>query len=544
VALLSGCGSPPPRAFRSDAVLLVTFDTFSVYRAGCYGASHVRTPEFDRLARTGVQVRFAVSPAPLTLPSHATLLTGLDPPMHGVRENGLFVLADEWVTVPELLPADVATGAFVGAFPVASRFGLAQGFDVYDDAFPPRQGARQRHQPMRRANAVFEPAAAWLTGPSAGARPFAWVHAFDPHYPYEPPLPWGRIAAQLGGTLYEGEVAYLDREFGRFLRRIGAHDAGRRATVILTADHGESLGDHVEITHGLFVYDATQLVPLVVAGPGIPARLDVAQRPLADVAPTVLFAYGVGPPADLRGVALQHPVSAGREAYVETKHTELLRGWSPLHGLRTERWKYVRAPRPELYDLARDPGETMNLVDTEPELAARLAARLDEILAGEIAPAIVTMEDEVAEQLRSLGYIATAEPGAAANTGIDPKDKAPGAAALFRGEEAYLEGNLANAERFLRRAIQLDPEAKEAHSFLAGTYHGLGRYALAVEHAETALRLPPHLNEAPIHATRGEALLELGRAKEALAAFREALKRKPGDPKFEELVRQAESALL
>ncbi|MGQ0720612.1 MAG: sulfatase, partial [Candidatus Eiseniibacteriota bacterium] len=373
-ALLSGCGSPPPQAFRSDAVLLVTFDTFSVYRAGCYGAPHVRTPELDRLARAGVQVRFAVSPAPLTLPSHATLLTGLDPPQHGVRENGLFVLAAEQVTVPELLPEDVATGAFVGAFPVASRFGLAQGFDVYDDEFPPRQGARQRHQPMRRANAVFESAAAWLTGPAAGERPFAWVHAFDPHYPYEPPIPWGRIAGELGGGVYEGEVGYLDRELGRFLRRIGADGTDGRATVILTADHGESLGDHVEITHGLFVYDATQLVPLIAAGPGISARLDLAQRPLADVAPTLLRAYGIAPAAGMPGVPLQQTVSPGREAYVETKHTELLRGWSPLHGLRTERWKYVRAPRPELYDLVMDPGETANLVDAEPELAARFAA--------------------------------------------------------------------------------------------------------------------------------------------------------------------------
>ncbi|MGQ0720210.1 MAG: tetratricopeptide repeat protein, partial [Candidatus Eiseniibacteriota bacterium] len=175
--------------------------------------------------------------------------------------------------------------------------------------------------------------------------------------------------------------------------------------------------------------------------------------------------------------------------------------------------------------------------------AARFAARLDEILAGEIAPAIVTMEDEVAEQLRSLGYVATSEPGAAANTGIDPKDKAPGAAALFRGEEAYLTGDLVTAERFLRRAIQLDPEAKEAHSFLAGTLQSQGRSGLAVEHADIALRLPPHLNEAPVHTTRGEALLNLGRPREALAAFRESLALKPGDQKVEELARRAESLL-
>jgi arylsulfatase A-like enzyme len=475
------------------------------------------------------------------LPTHATLLTGLDPPAHGVRENGLFVLAEERTTVPELLPDGVAKGAFVGAFPVASRFGLAQGFDVYDDEFPPRTGAAERHQPMRRAGAVFEAAAAWLTSPAAGDRPFAWVHAFDPHYPYEPPVPWERVAQANGGGAYEGEIAYLDRELGRFLRRIGAHDADRKATVVLVADHGESLGEHVEITHGLFIYDATQLVPLVVAGPGIAPRLDAAQRPLTDVAPTLLAAYGIAPPGTLGGVPLQHGASAGREAYLETKHTELLRGWSPLHGVRTERWKYVRAPRPELYDLLSDPGETRNLVEEHGEVAARLAARLDEMLAAEVAPAVLTMEDEVAEQLRSLGYVSTTEPGTPANSGIDPKDKAPGAAALFRGEEAYLNGDLASAERFLRRAVQLDPEAKEAHSFLAGTYCGLRRFALAVEHADVALSLTPHLNEAPIHAARGEALLALGQPQQALAAFRESLALKPGDEKVERLARQAAS---
>jgi tetratricopeptide (TPR) repeat protein len=249
----------------------------------------------------------------------------------------------------------------------------------------------------------------------------------------------------------------------------------------------------------------------------------------------------VTPPEALRGVPLQQAVPAGREAYVETKDPELMRGWSALYGIRTEAWKYVRAPRPELYDLAADPGETKNLVDSHPDLAARFTAQLDDIRAREIAPAMPAMEDDVAEQLRSLGYVAGAEPGSPANSAIDPKDRALGVAVLFRGEEAYLEGDLVAAERLLVRAIQLDPEAKEAHSFLAGTYHGQGRFAMAAEHAETALRLAPHLNEAPIYATLGEALLALGRPAEARTAFKESLALKPGVEKVERLLQQAES---
>jgi arylsulfatase A-like enzyme len=528
-----------PTAPASDAVLLVSIDTLPASRVGCYGAPNVRTPEIDRLARTGLQVVDAISPAPLTLPSHSTMLTGLDPPAHGVRENGIFELDDRHETVAERLPGDVAKAAFVGSFPLASRFNLDQGFDLYDDDFGPREDPRV--PPERRAEPVFGSAAAWLTGEGKGARPFAWVHAFDPHYPYASPLPWRRVAETLAGAgPYEGEVAYVDRELGKFLRRLGAHGPARRATILLVADHGESLGDHGEITHAIFVYDATQRVPLVLAGPGVEPRLETRPRRLADVAPTLLGLYGIAPSDAQDGTSLLQ-AAPERPAYLETKHTELLRGWSPLHAVRTERWKYIRAPRPELYELREDPGERANLAGTRPEIERDLEQRLEEILASSAASPAAGLDAATAAQLRSLGYVASVDVGSAPDLRKDPKDGVASAAALFHGEQAYVDGRFRVAERHLLRAIQLDPEGKEAHSFLAGTYCGLKRWELAAEYARRSLELPPHLNEAPVHSTLGEALLALGEPAKALPHLKIALEERPESAKLRKLVDEAQN---
>jgi hypothetical protein len=520
-------------------VILVSIDTFPAGSAGCYGAPDARTPSLDRLARAGLQARDAISPAPLTLPSHCTMLTGLDPPRHGVRDNGIFILADSIATVPESLPGQIRTAAFVGAFPLHSRFNLRQGFDLYDDEFP--RGDRKR-PPERKAEAVFELAAQWLLGGEAGERPFAWVHVFDPHYPYQAPFPWTEIAKTLRAGSYEGEVSYVDHELGKFLRRIGGAEASRDCTVIVAADHGESLGAHREITHSIFIYDSTQRVPLVVAGPAVAPRLETAQRALADVAPTILALYGVEPSPELEGISLLESSSKG-EAYLESKEPEILRGWSPLHGIRTAEWKYIQAPRPELYDLAADPGERMNLTGEHPEIEARLADRLDEILEESLPTVVMTMDDETAERLHSLGYIASIDPGSQADLSKDPKEMIESALWLFHGAQAYLEGRLPEAEQNLRRSIQLDPLGKEAHSYLAGTFLALGRFDAAIEYGKRALELAPNLNEAPIHSTIGEAYLQKNRPQEASEQFKLALEIQPANPEYRELLELAEGRL-
>jgi predicted Zn-dependent protease len=216
-------------------------------------------------------------------------------------------------------------------------------------------------------------------------------------------------------------------------------------------------------------------------------------------------------------------------------------GWAPLHGARTTRWKYIRAPRPELYDLLADPGETRNVLDRHPEVVARLSAFVDGVLAEERPIRPAELDEETAERMRSLGYVAAAAGAARAPSGKDPKDGAPGEAALFYGEEAYGRADLVAAERHLLEAIRLDPTNKEAYSFLAGTCHGLGRLDDAVRYARRSLELSPHINEAPVHATLGECLLRLDRAEEALPHLRRASERRPGDAKLQRLVAEAEA---
>lgn len=535
-ATVASCGTPRNDGSRHP-FLLVTIDTLSADQVGCYGNPVARTPEMDRLARTGLQVRDAISPAPLTLPSHATILTGLDPPAHGVRDNGIYSLPEAAVSLPELLPDHVAKGSVVGAFPLSGRFGLTQGFDHYDDAFAPP--ADPRRPPERRADAVFGLAADWLARPQSGDRPFLWAHVFDPHAPYEAPTPWD----DWGGARVRGsdrEVAFVDAQLRDFLRTVAADSTVRAVTVLVVADHGESLGAHHELTHSIFVYDVTQRVPMILHGADDAAGLETRQRRLVDVAPTVLACYGLDPTATHAGDPLLSPPSVP-EAYVETKYTELQRGWSPLHGIRTSRWKYIRAPRAELYDLQADPAELHNLHEDRTEEVEALSGLLDDVLAHTNDLAREEVDPAVLEQLRGLGYISTIEPGSEHDARLDPKDGIQAVLALNEGQKAYFSRDLPRAEQHFLRAIQVDDNSKEAHAFLAGTYFGLQRPDLSAEYAERALALFPHVNEGPIHATLGEAYLALDRAEDAVRHLETALTTQPGSDKLQRLLREARS---
>jgi len=520
-------------------VLLISIDTLAADRVGAYGCPTVRSPEIDRLARQGIQIRDAISPAPLTLPAHATMLTGLSPAQHGVRENGLYHLRNSFDTVAELLPAETETGAFVGALPLAKQFGLDQGFDRYDDQFA--DASNPMRFPERIAESVFAAASRWLEEPARGRR-FLWIHLYDPHHEYAPPAPWKELATTGSkAARYETEVAYADYELGRFLRQAGQWGSDRTWTILLVSDHGESLGSHREPTHGVFIYDATQRVPMILVGPSIQPALQAVTRSLSDVAPTILALFGKAAPTEWTGSPLMSPPSSSLATYLETMHPQLFRGWSPLFGLRTDRWKYIRAPRPELYDLIQDPGETSNVIRDEPEVARELSDSLQKLLDAAPPPEVPHADEETMEQLRSLGYVAAVEPGSIPAGGKDPKDGIESLVALFEGEEAYLDADFPRAERYLLRALQLDPLSKEACSFLSGTYFSLGRFDLSAEYATRALGLVPHMNEAPLHTTRGEALLALGKREEAAQSFRESLRIKPRDAKVEELLRRAEN---
>jgi arylsulfatase A-like enzyme len=334
------------------------------------------------MAAQGVRFETAISPAPLTLPSHASLMTGLDPPRHGVRHNSIHRLAAGVPTLAEHMRAHgMATAAFVGALVLDRRFGLDRGFDVYDDRME-RRSARFSGYAERPADHVVDAAVAWLE--RAPQRFFLWVHLYDPHVEHQPPP---GFAAAFARRPYLGEIAFADQQTGRLVRAVRDRFGDEGLLVAITSDHGESLGEHGEPTHAYTVYDATQRVPLILLGTGLPAgRVVATPVRLLDVAPTLLATVGAraldSDGRDLR--PLWEAPDAGGDppaAYVETLATHLDYGWSPLVGLRTERFKYIRAPRPELYDLAADPGELHDLADRDPERVRRLDAALERRLA-------------------------------------------------------------------------------------------------------------------------------------------------------------------
>jgi arylsulfatase A-like enzyme len=528
LAALLATACSPPGAPTSDAVVLISIDTMRGDRFGAGGDPSARTPELDRLARRGTQCAVAVSPAPLTLPAHASLHTGLLPPEHGARDNGTFRVRDDAPLLAEAMrDAGRRTVACVGAFPLASRFGLARGFDAYGDSLGMRTGGAPFSE--RPAPRVTEDALRRIDALGTDRPAFLWLHFFDPHAPYEPPGPWTASAA---GDPYRGEIAFTDRELGRALRALA--DRFRPLRVCVTADHGESLGEHGEDTHGVFVYESTTRVPLMFSGPGAEPRLVGRPVALTEVA------------AALRGwsradstLALEtgrHPEGSG--VYAESLYPELRHGWARLRALRTERWKVIRAPRPEIYDLLTDPGETRNAWgdpagggDAEGGPAQHAAAELARELEDSRwdrndVPGAIDPETEAA--LRSLGYAGSAPAaGRAAAALPDPKDRIRLERVLSRAGGAIENGQLAAARSAVGAALAVDPRNKEAHLLRARLEAAAGQILLAEEVFAYCLELEPATLDAVVHYERGRARLDAGRPADAEASFAAAVELDP-----------------
>ena len=400
-----------PGSLRGANVLLVTIDTLRQDRVGAYGNRSGLTPTIDRLAAAGVRFSHAFTPAPLTLPAHASILTGRSPNGHGIHNNTRFRLDAAVPTLAALLrAAGYRTGAFVGAFVLDGRFGLNQGFDVYDDHLA-RGNAASFHFAERRAADVVKLAGDWILNRQStnsqspinqqsaisNQRWFAWVHLFDPHAPYDAPPDY-----RAGRSPYDAEVAYTDAMIGQLLAQLDAAGALARTLIVVTADHGESLGEHGETTHGLFAYDSTLSVPLIVRGPSIaPATID-APVSHVDLAPTILDLAGMALPPHTDGTSLARPLPASRALYFEALDASLTRGWAPLRGVVQEGWKYIDLPEAELYDLAHDPREQANLIDRDAHASA-LKRGLDALSPAVTAPH-AELDGAAADRLRSLGY--------------------------------------------------------------------------------------------------------------------------------------------
>jgi choline-sulfatase len=544
--LVVGCARPEKPPVSARHLVLVTIDTLRADRLSCYGSRTVATPHLDAIAAAGALAQDASVQAPLTRPSHVTILTGRYPAEHGIRDNVAPALAPEVPTLAERLKAQgFATAAFVSSIVLSRQSGLARGFDTYSDRFEAGvDDARFLNTIQRRGDGPTSEAIAWLET-QASARTFVWLHLYDPHDPYEPPEPF---ATRYPEQPYDGEVAFADELVGRLdaaLERLGRR---RDTLLVVTSDHGEGLGDHGEAVHGFFVYESTLAVPLVLRGPGIPAgtRLATTTRSV-DLVPTVLDLLGnpPDPSQKLSGRSLAAPLRGGPALPDEATYAESLTpllhfGWSDLRALREGRFKYIAAPRPELFDLKDDPGETRNIVATRPAKAEALRAALARRLTVErttaAAPsAAAAIPPELLEQLGALGYVGGGTvSGGGTSPGADPKDKLEEYKAvntLMREGLTHLRekdaaGAAARFERLLARGVT----SFEVHYYLARALLQQKRAKPAVTHFEAALaRLPAY---GAAYTGLADAWIALGEPQRAIAALRKGQGVSPKDARL------------
>ncbi len=505
---------------RRPSLLLVTLDTVRADRLGCYGYTRAGTANIDSLAEQGVVFQEALSHIPLTLPSHATILTGLIPPSHGIRQNGAYILPDHAVTLAQILrQRGYSTAGFVGAFVLDSGFGLDKGFQLYDDDLPPRKQAVALQYNERKASEVASRAAAWLDETRDPF--FAWVHFFDPHVPYDPPAPYDTLFPT---DPYQGEIAFVDAQLGRLLRSLRKRGNPDRCLVVVVSDHGEALGEHGELTHGFFVYRETMRVPLIMSGLTLPPGKVVAgQVRLADVAPTVLELLGARLPQHVDGCSLVPLVYGGEQgmpSYGESFYPYLSLGWSPLRSVRAGGYTYIEAPRPELYSTAEDPQELENLASVLPTRVRELAAVLDSLAGPRILQEPGTVDREVARRLASLGYLSGAAPTHGAEL-RDPKDALELYRHLRTADVMITSGFPAQAESLLRLVLEADSTNLQAVLYLGVLLRNVGRIQEAAQVLERGCSLYGEYYELQLQA--GICLRRLGRLPEARRRYERAI---------------------
>jgi arylsulfatase A-like enzyme/tetratricopeptide (TPR) repeat protein len=549
-------------------LLLVTIDTLRADHVGAYGNADARTPTLDALAARGVRFAHAQSPVPMTGPSHATILTGLYPPVHGVRDNVVFSLDPKHRALATVLKGQgYRTGAFVGAYPVAAAFGFRQGFDAFSEDFKdsPIPGAGAQ----RPASDVVDASLKWLAAPADGPF-FVWMHLYDPHAPYDPPEPY---RTQFAGRPYDGEIAYTDAQLGRVFDWLKSSGHEADTVVAVLSDHGESLGEHGEVTHAVLLYEATLHVPLIVAGPSVPPGVAVAGRvTTVDLAPTLLRLLGLPRRPEMTGRDLV-PALRGERIPPEPLYAESLFGrlncrWSSLRAWTADDWKLIDGSRAELFHLSEDPGETRDRAAEEAPRVARMRASLHAAMAkmgpgGDRArTATLTPDQEAA--LKSLGYVGGSGGGGELDEpGLpDPRDRvqlyermqiilraqnipleraSEEAMAIAEADPgnpfaqttvaslAYRAGRLSAAARAYRRSLELDPDRPAVRQ----NYGKLLRDMNRLDESEKELRLALEQTDASDRRTRSslaETLTLVGKTDEAGRLIGDLLRAEPGDP--------------
>ncbi len=530
------------RTHRQDLnVILLSLDTTRADRLGCYGYEHAETPAIDEFAKGGVRFARAKTHVPITLPSHSTVFTGTTPVVHGAHHHSS-VLADEGnETAAEILRASgYRTAAFIAASVLDHSFGTDQGFEHYADDLG-FEGSLGAGRVERSAEEVLREARQWLDD-NADGKFFAFIHLYDAHLPYRPPSPYDR---RHRGRPYDGEIAYLDSEVGNFLEYLERSGLRENTLIVIFGDHGESLGEHGIEGHSAFVYETMTWVPLLMSCPGLlPAgKVIDDQAGLIDVLPTILDILGIDPPRSVQGVSLL-PRILGRErapappAYIESYHLNDLFGWSPLLGVETERWKYIRAPRPELYDLRADPGELENLFAERPDVASELDGVLVGLLTGdENAPSRGESDEldaAMIEKLASLGYFGRASSSGPDAVGleddlVDPKDVWE---TYLLYQRAFVASSYSRNDELREALVELYehlPENGTVRLLLAKSYMAGGKPAEAMPILELDLETSP--DDFFLNLSLGIVYGELGRYDEAERCLGKVLAVRPKDPK-------------
>jgi arylsulfatase A-like enzyme/Flp pilus assembly protein TadD len=542
---------PTPR----DAnILLITLDTTRADHLSCYGEvsdrrsetaattvgerryNGAKTPHLDALASRGVRFTHATAQVPLTLPSHACIMTGAYPPVHGLRDMGGFILTKNHPTIASIVQsAGFQTAAFVGSRVLSKHFGISNGFATYvDDMSGKTAEGMPGAYPELRASVVTDRALEWLKQ-NGQKKFFLWAHYYDPHAPYDPPEPYRHTYSK---DPYSGEIAYTDEQVGRLFDWIDQAGLSSRTLIVVIGDHGESLGEHGEMTHGVFLYDSTLHVPLIMAGSDVPAHQVVHDQVRSiDIMPTALEFLHLSPGAEAQGVSLWPLIRGGRQvrsnyAYLETLYPRTFMGWSELRAMRTDSWKMIVAPHPELYNLEKDPHETDNLITRHPADAGELQKMVWKI-AGEGAKqeelTSSPVDSKTRQELESLGYVSAGTPRKIqlGTSAPDPKDRVAVLKILTQVENLLNAKKYPAAAQLMAQGLKLDPPNPLSHIYLALAYERMGQFERAVQVYQEAIQMK--LGTDQIYSRMGKDELRLNHLDKALSAMARGSEINPTD---------------
>jgi len=525
-------------------IILLTIDTLRADHLECYGYKGVKTPNINRLADEGVLFKYDIVQTPLTLPSHSSILTGTYPLFHGIRDNGGFYLDENQITLAEeLRDKDYSTSAFVAAFVLDSHWGLDQGFDYYFDNFDLTKYKKvSLDSVQRRGDEVLAEAYKWLKK-NSHTKFFSWIHLYDPHTPYEPPEPYLTQYKGFNYGLYDGEIAYVDQLMGEFLSFMEENGLLEKTLIIFTSDHGESLGEHKESAHGFFIYDAAVRVPLIIRFPEkklSPLLIENRVKSI-DIMPTILNLVGKKIPENVQGESLLPLILRPENidepgAYSETYWPNYHYGWSELKSLSKGKYKFIDAPRPELYDLFEDPGEKNNLVNKKASLGHQMKRELDELIEKYSVEGIEdagpqTLDNDSLVKLQALGYIGSFRSSSKKRGEklADPKDKIEMYNEIKLAQFLVAREEMDKAENKIKDVLNKDPSVLEARYILGNIYDKQKEYDKAIEEFKKALAVEPEYSEAIFGLAA--AFKKKGKIEEAIIGFKRLIELDPKDTK-------------